>query len=832
MKKIALLFFWLFCNYGIALGQSIDIDNVRYSFNGANAVVSKYLGGSGLCVIPEKVSYNGIDYVVTIIGHEAFSRTSVTEVKLPETITTIREMAFNECKSLAKINLPPSLSRVEERAFCWCTALTQIIVPESTNFVNNNGAYPNYFFYACNTLRTIIYKGQKAPTNWTATSNTYVPNLSNYTKPSAQINNARIIEMITFGENVFNYTGSAPNPTWTNNVEGYTASLSLSALSGESGNHEELIPVTFTKEGEEPFTVNVVYRYTIKPVKLTAKVSNASRQYGEDNPQFNITYTGFLSGENENVITTKPIVSTTATKTSNIGEYPITISGGVASNYEFVYEPGVLTVTKAPLSAKVDDVTKVYGAQNPAFTIDYYGLKNDETVPAWTTRPTFQTDATKSSGVGQYEVKALNGVPVNYDLGEITSGTLNITPASLTIKANDAARQYYSEEPNFNYTCSGFVNDENESVFSTSPVLSTSANLKSNVGTYEIKVSETTCQNYSISHVNGTLTITPRTLIASVGNYERVYNEENPEFEVKYNGFVGGEDDNVLSQKATANTAATKSSDVGTYPINVTGGSADNYKFSYTSGTLTINKAEQTILWEQDLSGLKVGDQVELLATASSGLSITYTMDSNNAAEIYSAGTKTYLDCKACGQFSIRAVQNGNKNYYSSPRASNVVSIVGSNPTTDPTLTIKQADNGSVSTQVSKGSVYTFTIAPNNGWRIHSVTFNNSDVTNQLSSNNAFTTPAIFSNSTLTVVYEQGENSAVSATRQSEVKIQGMSFGIRVSNANTNDVIRIYSVDGILQKSIKAEGQITDIPLSDGKVYIVKVGAKTVKLSL
>ena len=227
-------------------------------------------------------------------------------------------------------------------------------------------------------------------------------------------------------------------------------------------------------------------------------MSNVSRQYGEDNPQFNITYSGFLSGDDENIILTKPTVSTTATKTSNVGDYPITISGGVASNYEFVYEPGVLTVTKAPLSAKVDDVTKVYGAQNPAFTIDYYGLKNDETVPAWTTRPTFQTDATQSSGVGQYEVKALNGVPVNYDLGEITAGTLNVTPAPLTIKANDAARQYYSEEPNFNYTCSGFVNGENESVFSTSPILSTSANLKSNVGTYEIRVSETTCQNYSI----------------------------------------------------------------------------------------------------------------------------------------------------------------------------------------------------------------------------------------------------------------------------------------------------------------------------------------------
>lgn len=813
----------IICSFRSLGANLIWIGDFQYAFQGNSAAVvsgydyndnyanSQYANYSKESYnIPSEVFYDGKTYVVDKVGFRCFDDGNIYHPN---------------SKKIKKITMPETIKYIGRGAFKG-TSISSMIIPKSVISFDSNGAFGENDF-----LSVIIYTGKTPPAYWTATTTTYVPDKVTYNSPAYRINGASIVEMISFSESVFDYTGQAPTTTWTNNVEGYDASLSMPTLKADVGSYEELIPVTFTK-GDESFIANVVYRYTINPVKLTAKVSNVSRQYGEDNPHFNITYSGFLSGDNESIITTQPIVSTTATKTSNVGDYPITISGGVATNYEFVYEPGVLTITKASLSAKVNDTTKLYGAQNPAFTIEYYGLKNDETAPAWTTRPTFQTDATQSSGVGQYEVKALNGVPVNYDLGEITAGILSITPAQLTIKANDATRQYYSEEPTFSYTCSGFVNGENENVFSTAPVLSTSANLKSNVGTYEIKVSETSCQNYSISHINGTLTITPRTLMASVGNYERLYNENNPEFEVKYNGFVRDEDDKVLSQKPTASTTATKSSDVGTYPINVTGGSADNYKFSYTSGTLTINKAEQTIIWEQDLSGLKVGDQVELLARASSELPITYTMDNNNAAEIYSAGTKTYLDCKAGGQFSIRAVQNGNKNYYSSPRASNVVSIVGSNPTTDPILTIKQADNGSVSTQVSKGSVYTFTIAPSNGWRIHSVTFNNSDVTNQLNSNSTFTTPAMYSNSILSIVYEQGENSAVSATRQSEVKIQGMSFGIRVSNANTNDVIRIYSVDGILQKSIKAEGQITDIPLSDGKVYIVKVGAKTVKLSL
>ena len=841
MKKIVFLTLMLY-NMASVLAYDFEVDGIYYNITSeSNLTVEvtyksttnyySYHGCSysGKITIPESVMYNGKSYTVTGIGTWAFGSENnsalesyfrkLTSITMPSTIEYIGDGAFCHCDALSSLIIPPSVKDIYGYSSLWCIDCKLFIFlspyPPKLHGSNPSGTYALYIPGEIVVPQISLYL---ANSQW------------NHEKDGTRWGG--LVEMLTPSNSVFNYNGQAPTVSWTKNLNSYTMNVSDVILEKNAGKYSISVKADFFQGDNLAFSVEFPFEYKINRAKLNVRANNASRVYGDDNPSFNVTYSGFVNRENESEISMAPTISTSATKTSNVGEYPISVSGGNAANYEFEYESGILQITKAVLSAKVKDVTKVYGSTNPAFTIEYYGLKNGETTPAWTTSPTFTTEATQSSGVGQYPIKAVNGVPVNYDLGEITGGTLTVTPASLTIKANDATRQYFSDEPDFGYTCKGFVNGENEDVLSPKPTLTTTANVSSNAGTYPIKASGASSSNYSISYVDGTLTITPRTLFASVGNYERLYNEDNPSFEVKYDGFIGNEDENVLITKATASTTATKTSDIGSYSIDVTGGSADNYKISYSSGTLTINKAEQTISWKQDLSGLKVGDQVELLATASSGLSINYTMDSNNAAEIYSTGAKTYLDCKAGGQFSIRAVQNGNKNYYSSPRVSNVVSIVGSNPTTDPVLIIKQADNGSISTQVSKGSVYTFTIAPNDRWRIHSVTFNNEDVTNQLSSNNTFTTPAMYNTSILSVAYEQGENSAVNAARQSEVKIQGKSFGIRVSNANTGDVIRIYSVDGFLQKSVAAERHVTDIQLPNGNVYIVKVGAKTVKLSL
>ena len=694
--------------YGCSSLTSVIIGNNvmsigDYAFLGCHGLTSVTIPNS-VASIGKHAFYNcscltsiTIGNGVTSIGNCAFFKCfGLTSITIPNSVVNIGSSAFADCSSLKSITvtlgntkydsrdncnaiiesavdtlivgckttiIPNSVTRIGDNAFYNCSGLTSISIPNSVTSIGNNS------FKGCTDLNTINYFCNTLPTGWVATVNTYVPNKQSYSTPKEYINGASsssIKQMISFDNNEFTYTGQKPTPKWTNNVEGYNAELSFQSLNLNTGNYSVNVPATFTKDSKS-FVVNIPYEYSIRKANLTVKANNVSRQYGEENPTLPIEYTGFVNSETEDVLTTKPVGITTATVTSPVGTYPITVSGGEATNYAFTYEQGELTVSKAGLTAKVKDATKVYGEENPSFDIEYAGLKNGETVPEWTTAPTIQTEATKTSDVGDYAIKANDGVAKNYDLA-IADGKLTITPAPLTIKANDMTRLYYSENPSLDYTCNGFVNGDDKSTLSVKPNLSTSATLTSNVGDYDIEANGAVNPNYSISYEKGKLSVTPRTLTASVGNYERIYNEENPAFEVTYAGFVGNEDESVISTKAVASTTATKTSDAGTYPIEVSGGGATNYVFSYNSGTLTINKAEQTISWEQDLTGLKVGEQVELKAESTSGLPVTYQMESNNVAEVYAAGTKWYLDCKADGEVQIVAMQEGNQNYYSSTR--------------------------------------------------------------------------------------------------------------------------------------------------------------------
>jgi type IV secretory pathway protease TraF len=93
---------------------------------------------------------------------------------------------------------------------------------------------------------------------------------------------------------------------------------------------------------------NVTYvagTLTITKAPLKASVGNYSREEGQENPEFAISYSGWKNNENESVLLKKPLATTEATKDSPVGEYAITISGGEAQNYEFEYVGGTLTVT-------------------------------------------------------------------------------------------------------------------------------------------------------------------------------------------------------------------------------------------------------------------------------------------------------------------------------------------------------------------------------------------------------------------------------------------------------------------------------------------------------
>jgi gliding motility-associated-like protein len=83
---------------------------------------------------------------------------------------------------------------------------------------------------------------------------------------------------------------------------------------------------------------------TVNPALLTIIADNKSKVYGDVNPILTASYAGFVNNEGAEQLSIQPQVSTMATTTSPVGEYPIIVSGASSPDYTFVYVDGVLTV--------------------------------------------------------------------------------------------------------------------------------------------------------------------------------------------------------------------------------------------------------------------------------------------------------------------------------------------------------------------------------------------------------------------------------------------------------------------------------------------------------
>ena len=98
------------------------------------------------------------------------------------------------------------------------------------------------------------------------------------------------------------------------------------------------------------YTVNTVSSSAgeIDPATLTVTANDKSKMCGQPNPALTASYSGFISGEDTNVLTSPAVLNTTATINSTAGAYPITASGAAAANYTVSYDNGTLTVVQAP----------------------------------------------------------------------------------------------------------------------------------------------------------------------------------------------------------------------------------------------------------------------------------------------------------------------------------------------------------------------------------------------------------------------------------------------------------------------------------------------------
>lgn len=90
----------------------------------------------------QTVSFTGVGGTLTSIANNAFKGTGITEIEIPEGVTSIGKYAFQNCASLTKISLPASLTSIGENAIDGCDKLSSIdVAADNENFSFNDGAF-------------------------------------------------------------------------------------------------------------------------------------------------------------------------------------------------------------------------------------------------------------------------------------------------------------------------------------------------------------------------------------------------------------------------------------------------------------------------------------------------------------------------------------------------------------------------------------------------------------------------------------------------------------------------------------------------------------------
>ncbi len=126
------------------------IDGIRYSLeNGEATIIEQDKSLSGDIVIPETITCNGTVYPVKNIADNAFAKTQITGITLPDDITELGNSCFYSCSNLTSIDLSVGITSLGGWCFCNCPSLTSINLPDSVTALGKE------CFSLCDSLTSI-----------------------------------------------------------------------------------------------------------------------------------------------------------------------------------------------------------------------------------------------------------------------------------------------------------------------------------------------------------------------------------------------------------------------------------------------------------------------------------------------------------------------------------------------------------------------------------------------------------------------------------------------------------------------------------------------------
>jgi hypothetical protein len=309
------------------------------------------------------------------------------------------------------------------------------------------------------------------------------------------------------------------SPTLTYYAGSQASGTPLSGAPSQAGTYT--VVAAFPGSADYGAATSAPLTFTISPATLTiTPATGQSKVYGAAVPALSYTASGLVN--NDPPSTLKGALVTTATDASPVGTYAITLGTLAAgSNYTVALaaNPPTFAVTKATLTITANSTSKTYGQSlafaGTEFTVS--GLVNGDTVSGVTLT---SAGAAANAGVAgsPYAIVASSAVGsglVNYTISYI-NGSLTVSPAALTVTADNQSMTYGGSVPTLTYHYTGLVNGDTSASFTGG--LTTTATGSSVVGGYPItQGSLAATGNYTIATFKaGTLTVTPAPLAAGV----------------------------------------------------------------------------------------------------------------------------------------------------------------------------------------------------------------------------------------------------------------------------------------------------------------------------
>ena len=284
-----------------------------------------------------------------------------------------------------------------------------------------------------------------------------------------------------------------------------TASLNDSTETAWVGGSTEDISLTWTIAPKEitPTIADISdQRYTGEQIKPEITVKDGETPLTEDD--YAVSY-----GDNINVGEGSGSVTITAVSGGNYTFKPVT------KEFNIVRQAGHISITATGAeytgSAYAEsniEVSKNNETANVTFT--YY--TDADATKLTTTDSGAAYDGAAPKNAGTYYVKASMAASDNYGSAESTVASFTITKKALTITADNQSITFGDATPDYTFTATGYVGDDNDNVVTAN--LTCGYEQGSDAGTYTITVTASAA-NYEITCNPGTLTVAKKQLTAA-----------------------------------------------------------------------------------------------------------------------------------------------------------------------------------------------------------------------------------------------------------------------------------------------------------------------------